>query len=95
MLPLSKDGIKRMLETGVIQLLVTLDIGQIAQQLIQAQLLVLKDFDVIKQHVPLLVNQDTLQLAAEEQNAERTKRLESGSGKINLEAVKPVMLKHQ
>ena len=84
-----------MLVTGVIQLLVMLVIGQIVLQSTLQPLLVLKAFVVIKQHVHLHANQATLQLDEEEQNAERTRKLENGSGKIHWEAVKPVPLKHQ
>ena len=93
--PSSPDGIKRLLVTGVIPLLETLVIGQIVQQLTLQPLLVLMDFVAIKPHVHLHANQVTLQLAEEEQNAERTRKLENGSGKINWAVVKPVQLKHQ
>jgi len=89
------DGIKKQLVTGVIQLLVTLVIGQIVQQSTLQPLLVLKDFVAIKPHVHLHVSQDTLQLVEEEQNAERTRKLENGSGKILWEVAKHVLLKHQ
>ena len=84
-----------MLVTGVIPLVVMLVIGQIVLQSTLQPLLVLKAFVVIKQHVHLHANQATLQLDVEEQNAERTRKLENGSGKINWEVVKPVPLKHQ
>ena len=93
--PSSPDGIKRLLVTGVIPLLETLVIGQIVQQLTQQPLRVLTDFVAIKPHVHLHANQVTLQLAEEEQNAERTRKLENGSGKIHWAVAKPVPLKHQ
>ena len=49
----------------------------------------------IKTRVHLHVKQVMLQPAEEQQNAERTRKLEIGSGKINWEVVKPVPLKHQ
>ena len=49
----------------------------------------------IKPDVHLYVNQVMLQPADGQQNAERTRKLENGSGKINWEVVKPVPLKHQ
>ena len=84
-----------MLVTGVIPLLVMLVIGLIVLQSTLQPLLVLKVFVAIKQHALLHANQVTLQLDAEEQNAERTRKLENGSGKIHWEVVKPVPLKHQ
>ena len=73
----------------------TLVIGQIVQQSILQQLLALKDFVAIKPHVHLHANQVTLQLVEEEQNAERTRKPENGSGKIHWAVAKPVPLKHQ
>ena len=52
-------------------------------------------FVAIKPHVHLHANQVTLQLGEEEQNAERTRKLENGSGKINWAVVKLVLLKLQ
>jgi len=52
-------------------------------------------FVAIKPHVHLHANQVTLQLGEEEQNAERTRKLENGSGKINWAVVKLVPLKLQ
>ena len=72
-----------------------LAIGQIVLQSTLQPLLVLMAFVAIKQHVHLHANQVTLQLAEEEQNAERTRKLVNGSGKILWEAARPVLLKHR
>ena len=84
-----------MLETGAIQLLVTPVIGQIVHQSTHQPLKALMVSDATKQHVPLLANLATLQLAEDEQNSERTKKLENGFGKINLEIAKLVKSKPQ
>jgi len=69
--------------------------GHIVQQSTLQPLLASMNSVAIKPHVEWHVNQVMLQPAEEQQNAERTRKLEHGSGKMNWEVVKPVPLKYQ